>query len=231
VGGLIAGALWESLNFWAHTKWVYTVPGFDTAKVFEMPWLGFLGFPVLSVASFSLYSLWCHVARGGRHWEGADDQQPAVHAKHRSVAMASLVVFSVTATLVPLTPAITVRPTLSDIDSLSLRERQVLRESEWSTPERLAVANPFIVEGQTGVARTSLAPSWHFAQMMVHRGMGAVGARWLADRDILTIVELGESDADALVSQLTVEEMNSLGIREQHIRVWVWGARGGVLRR
>jgi hypothetical protein len=231
VGGLIAGALWESLNFWAHTKWVYTVPGFETAKVFEMPWLGFVGFPVLSVASFSLYALWCHVARGGRHWESADDEQPLVYARHRAVAMASLVAFSVTATLVPLTPAITVRPTLSDIDSLSLRQRQVLRQSRWSTPERLAVANPFVMEAETGVARTALAPSWHFAQMMVHRGMGAVGARWLADRDILTIAELGESDADDLVAQLTAEETAALGIRAAHIRVWVRGARGGVLRR
>jgi hypothetical protein len=66
---------------------------------------------------------------------------------------------------------------------------------------------------------------------MVHRGMGAVGARWLAQRDILTIAELGESDADALVAQLTAEEEATLGIREDHIRVWVRGARGGVLRR
>ncbi len=230
-GGLIAGGLWESLNFWAHTKWVYTVPGFETGKIFEMPWLGFVGFPVLSVASFSLYALWCHIARGGRHWELADDVQPIVRSTHRAVAMAALLVFSVTATLVPLTPAITVRPTLSDIDSLSLRQRQRLRQSQWSTPERLAVANPFVVEAETGVPRSALAPSWHYAQMMVHRGMGDVGARWLAQRDILTIAELGESDADALVAQLTPEEMQSLGIREDHIRVWVWGARGGVLRR
>ncbi|MFT6820349.1 MAG: hypothetical protein ACJATT_004174 [Myxococcota bacterium] len=231
VGGLIAGGLWESLNFWAHTKWVYTVPGFETGKIFEMPWLGFVGFPVLSVASFSIYALWCHVARGGRHWEVADDQQPSVQSRHRAVAMAALVVFSVTATLVPLTPAITMRPTLSDIDSLSLRQRQVLRQSRWSTPERLAVANPFVVEAETGLPRTALAPTWHYAQIMVHRGMGAVGARWLAQRDILTIAELGESDADALVAQLTAEEEATLGIREDHIRVWVRGARGGVLRR
>ena len=93
------------------------------------------------------------------------------------------------------------------------------------------MANPFVVEAETGVPRSALAPSWHYAQMMVHRGMGDVGARWLAQRDILTIAELGESDADALVAQLTPEEMQSLGIREDHIRVWVWGARGGVLRR
>ena len=44
-----AGFLWELWNFWARTKWVYTVPGVEALKVFEMPLLGFLGFPPFAV--------------------------------------------------------------------------------------------------------------------------------------------------------------------------------------
>ncbi|HYU42900.1 MAG TPA: hypothetical protein VEQ84_12190, partial [Vicinamibacteria bacterium] len=51
LAGLICGALWEAWNFWARTKWTYTVPGFEGMKVFEMPLAGFLGFPAFAVES------------------------------------------------------------------------------------------------------------------------------------------------------------------------------------
>src|SRR2546428_581408 len=47
--GLGCGVLWETWNFWARTKWIYTVPVFEELKLFEMPLLGFLGFPPFAV--------------------------------------------------------------------------------------------------------------------------------------------------------------------------------------
>jgi hypothetical protein len=47
--GLVCGVLWETWNFWARTKWIYTVPVFEELKLFEMPMLGFLGFPPFAV--------------------------------------------------------------------------------------------------------------------------------------------------------------------------------------
>lgn len=43
--GLVCGLLWELWNFWAGSKWVYTVPWVGNVKIFEMPVLGFFGFP------------------------------------------------------------------------------------------------------------------------------------------------------------------------------------------
>jgi hypothetical protein len=43
--GLICGILWETWNFWAGSKWIYTVPFVGGFEIFEMPALGFLGFP------------------------------------------------------------------------------------------------------------------------------------------------------------------------------------------
>jgi len=43
--GLFAGALWESFNSVARGKWIYTVPFLEHIKIFEMPPVGFLGFP------------------------------------------------------------------------------------------------------------------------------------------------------------------------------------------
>src|SRR5688500_14579454 len=49
LAGLVCGGLWELWNYWARTKWIYTVPGFEDVKLFEMPVLGFLGFPPFAV--------------------------------------------------------------------------------------------------------------------------------------------------------------------------------------
>lgn len=44
LSGLLCGYLWEFWNYWAHTKWHYTVPILGHIKLFEMPVLGYLGF-------------------------------------------------------------------------------------------------------------------------------------------------------------------------------------------
>ena len=55
VGGIICGFLWEFWNFWAAAKWFYTVPTLSGIKIFEMPLLGFLGFPPFALECFAMY--------------------------------------------------------------------------------------------------------------------------------------------------------------------------------
>jgi hypothetical protein len=55
LAGLVCGLLWEFWNYWAHTKWVYTVPIFPNVKLFEMPVAGFGGFPPFAVECFVMY--------------------------------------------------------------------------------------------------------------------------------------------------------------------------------
>jgi len=53
LSGLWCGFLWEFWNYWAGAKWVYNVPiSFAGPKIFEMPLLGFLGFPPFAVECF-----------------------------------------------------------------------------------------------------------------------------------------------------------------------------------
>ena len=65
--GLICGGLWEFWNFWAHTKWIYTVPFFEELKLFEMPAAGFLGFPPFAVECYVMYNV-VSLFRGHRTW-------------------------------------------------------------------------------------------------------------------------------------------------------------------
>lgn len=65
--GLVCGFLWEFWNFWAGAKWIYSIPRFDFAHVFEMPILGYLGFPFFAVEAYLFYHfldlIWRRVKR------------------------------------------------------------------------------------------------------------------------------------------------------------------------
>lgn len=54
-GGGWCGILWEFWNYWAISKWTYTVPFFGNIKIFEMPVLGYLGFPLFAVECWVMY--------------------------------------------------------------------------------------------------------------------------------------------------------------------------------
>ena len=55
VAGLICGVLWEFWNYWARTKWIYTVPILPEWKIFEMPVPGYLGFAAFAIECFTMY--------------------------------------------------------------------------------------------------------------------------------------------------------------------------------
>jgi hypothetical protein len=57
LSGLTCGLMWEFWNFWAGGKWIYSVPFFDDWRIFEMPLIGFLGFPPFALECWILYHL------------------------------------------------------------------------------------------------------------------------------------------------------------------------------
>ena len=56
LAGLVAGVLWESINWVAGARWTYTVPFGGGLKLFEMPLLGFLGFAPFALESFAIWA-------------------------------------------------------------------------------------------------------------------------------------------------------------------------------
>ncbi len=63
LGGLLCGLMWEFWNFWAGSKWIYSIPFFGQWKIFEMPVLGFLGFPPFALECWILYHLLREIPR------------------------------------------------------------------------------------------------------------------------------------------------------------------------
>ena len=54
--GLLCGLWWEAWNYGAAAKWVYTLPVLNFGKIFEMPVLGYLGFPPFALECAVMYN-------------------------------------------------------------------------------------------------------------------------------------------------------------------------------
>jgi hypothetical protein len=54
--GLICGLWWEMWNYPASTKWVYHLPILNFGKIFEMPFLGYLGFLPFALECAVMYN-------------------------------------------------------------------------------------------------------------------------------------------------------------------------------
>lgn len=56
LSGLTCGFLWEFWNYWALSKWNYTVPILGDIKIFEMPVIGYFGFLPFAVECYVMYN-------------------------------------------------------------------------------------------------------------------------------------------------------------------------------
>ncbi len=61
LSGTICGFLWEFWNYWATTRWVYTLPFPPMPRIFEMPLIGFVGFLPFAVECYVMYSFFLRV--------------------------------------------------------------------------------------------------------------------------------------------------------------------------
>jgi hypothetical protein len=57
LAGLAAGILWELWNFFADSRWEYSLPYLDFWRVFHMPVFGYLGFMPFALEVFTFYQL------------------------------------------------------------------------------------------------------------------------------------------------------------------------------
>ena len=56
LAGLACGLLWEFWNYRAIGKWTYVgVPVLPSIRLFEMPIVGYLGFPPFALGAFAMY--------------------------------------------------------------------------------------------------------------------------------------------------------------------------------
>ena len=202
LAGLVCGVLWETWNFWARTKWIYTVPFFDEWKLFEMPVLGFLGFPPFALEC--LVVLRALSAAGQRlrarlraAW------RPAMMAASVTTAAAVAVVFeaadrvTVDSFYVP----------LARLDLLPEDVRGRLRQAGLQSPEQ-AVSAP-AAERWAGTLG-----------LVVHRGLGQERARALGRLGIDEVSDLAGWSPEALAGALRGPDPRDRFLTRR-ARVWV----------
>jgi uncharacterized protein DUF4332 len=228
-GGLVAGLVWELLNFWARCKWIYTVPFFDRLKLFEMPLLGFLGFPPLAVGAFATWSLLQPAPRP------ETDTTPRRALRKPLLAIASLVAAVFCVQVFGQVLADTVRsrrPLLDELAGLGADGAAALERAGIETPERLerAVARRGVsaVAAAAHLRTEMLAPAARQAALAIHKGMGSRAAAQLAAVGVPDVATLGRHDAAALAARLR-DLRNRTGAetpRDAEVQVWVEAARG-----
>ncbi len=235
--GLACGLLWEFWNFWAQSKWVYTVPFFDELKGFEMPFLGFLGFPPFAVECYVIYNF-ISLFRHKRGWE-RDQYGLNLGKRTRPRAIALSVVG-----LAIFYPFVfhsidtkTINSYIAMVSDLSLIEpeyQEKLEEMDLHTIEDLfqRIKEP---EGrrqlreELGISDDQISDWAKWCQLIQLKGLGVQNFLLLQRVGVDDVQTLAQQDPSSLYENL-VRVNNDCGITSQPIdmakvKIWIRTAR------
>lgn len=237
LGGLLIGGLWEAYNFVARGKWIYTVPAFEQFKWFEMPPLGFVGFPFFALEAWAMYHALAVlgvavpvVDEHGRSPAIPDDRggvpptvAPVALGRLRSpvIAAAAAAAFSV-ATLLGMERR-TISSTVPVMDLPSA--------PQLTSPWQVARLDPWAAAVQIGVSTDAARDIVEAARLMTLRGIGSAHAGQLRDVGVRSVCDLASSGPLWLWQRIH-EVHRALGTRptEAEVRVWVRAAQKACRR-
>jgi hypothetical protein len=219
LGGAIIGFIWELYNVRARMKWIYTVPGLEDLKLFEMPVLGFFGFPPFAVECFVLWQLvvvtGVAVPRFGRTY---------YVSRLRSVtAFCAAAIFSVAVLAGMETRTMSsYGPRLADLPDVPA-EPLVRAGFDVFTLSRAAATDV------TRVVSADLrqAHQWiESARLATLRGIGTTPILPLRSLGIVSVERLAYADPTVLAKRL--QQLTGQSVLPARVRVWVHGARADV---
>ena len=228
LAGLICGGLWEFWNFWAYTKWIYTVPFFEDTKWLEMPPLGFLGFPPFAVECYVLINL-INAFRRGRGWEEPQQVGPGASRRLMILTVVAACLFNV-ATYAGI-DRFTVQsyiPTLAEMEGVSPNvvnslsglgidsPRSLLTHT--ATPERLG-----LLSRQAGLTEDELRTLRAAAQLVDVGGLGAAHYNELRRLGITRVEDLASQDPEVLVVRWMAVSGHAHTLGQ--VKAWVRAAR------
>jgi hypothetical protein len=208
VAGFLVGALWEFYNFWARGRWIYTVPWLENVKLFEMPPVGFVGFPFFALEAWTMYAALVSVGvavpvqmryvSGGQQWAAAGRRHPArlcppLPASH-AITIAAACVFSI-ATLLGMErwTISSVVPTLDDLPRAGRYADQV-RAAGIDSPFELAVTPEVQLAQHPDIGPSRAVMLTETAKLATLRGLGAEHARRLQNSGVFTPCRLAVED-------------------------------------
>jgi hypothetical protein len=229
VAGLICGFLWEFWNYWAYSKWIYTVPFFEELKGFEMPFLGFLGFPPFTVQVYVMYNF-VSLFRFQRGWE---ESTYRLHLEKKTGAL-TMVLTGIL--LLSFSILIFRAIDLKTVDSYEVR----LKDAYWIAPQyrrelpKVGITNldDLLFKTKEKQDRDELAlrlliskeelTHWiertRLAQL---KGLGVENLRLLEGVDIHSISALSAEDVSLLYNKMKRAFQGKSLPRKAKIRIWI----------
>ena len=177
--GLFAGVLWETFNAFARGRWIYTVPFLDGLKIFEMPPLGFLGFPFFALEVWSLYHLLVLLTTR-RTLIGS--------ALFAVLALAGVDHWTVSSTA----------PRFADLPGVTNAAVDRLRRAGWSDVFGLARASTAEIAYRANLSPGTARAARDAARLVTLRGIGTGYAASLIGGGIVSVEELAAAAPDSV---------------------------------
>ncbi|HKW41116.1 MAG TPA: helix-hairpin-helix domain-containing protein [Gemmatimonadales bacterium] len=211
-GGLFAGALWETFNAVARGRWIYTVPFLEGLKIFEMPLVGFLGFPLFALEVWSLYH--ALAPRASRNTVLA------------SVLFSLLVLAGIDHWTVSSTD-----PRLAELPGVTNAVLYRLRDAGWTDVFRVARTPVAELAYRANVRPADARAAHEAARLTTLRGIGTRHAAALIGGGITTVEELAAAAPDSVWRTVAGSGGGRGGRSRQsrptppEVRVWVRAAQ------
>lgn len=236
IAGLVCGLLWEFWNFWALSKWVYTVPFFEELKGFEMPFLGFLGFPPFAVQAYAMYNF-ISLFRSGRGWEESTYRLNwERRTGHLTIILTAILIVSFSVLIfraidfktvdsyyVRLQDAYWIEPSyrkelpkvgITNLDDLLLKTKEKKERDELAL--RLLISKELLLQ-------------WvEKAQLVQLKGLGIENLRLLEGVGIHSISGLAAEEPEKLYAKIEQTIHEGLPPRRAKVRIWVREAKKKV---
>jgi len=200
--GLFAGVLWESFNAMARGHWIYTVPFLEHLKIFEMPLVGFLGFPFFALEVWSLYHLLAPLTT------------------HRTLLGSAAFVLLVLIGMDHWTVSSTT-PALRDLPGVTNGVISRLRAAGWDDVFRVAGSPVAELAYRANVSPNDARAAHEAARLVTLRGIGTAHAAVLIGGGVGSVEALASADPDS------VWKVVRGGARPTpaEVRVWVRAAQ------
>ena len=236
IAGLICGFLWEFWNFWALTKWVYTVPSFDRSKGFEMPFLGFLGFPPFAVQAYLMYNS-ISLFRSARGWEESTYRlNPERRTRPITMILTAILIGAFSVLIFRAIDSKTVDSYTSRLEDAYWIEPQYRRE----LPKvGITSFDDLLLKTRNKRERDELALrllvpkeliiQWmEKAQLVQLKGLGIENLRLLEGVGIDSVSALAKEEPEALYDKIGQSFEGSVPPRKEMIGIWVKEAQKKV---
>jgi hypothetical protein len=243
LGGLLIGIIWEFLNFWARGRWIYTVPWLEHTKLFEMPPLGFVGFPLFALEAWALYHALCAM----RVAVPPGEKSPQLpRARLASAAVAALLFATLVLGGMERWTISSTAPHIAEVPGLTPDDVTRLEEAGLDSPFRVARSTPATLSRQAGIHPAGADRVVKSARLVTLRGIGNEHARALHGVGATTVCGLARRSPLPLWRAVhearaedTARPRESLGDilppsgrpTEAEVRVWVGAARRACARR